>query len=79
MKIKLTKSQIELLETGTMFVGPNGIKYYYMPFWFQETLPKTDRVFEILHLDDLPNGLKQALQDLRDGKGYVAVKPDKEI
>ena len=68
MKIKLTQNQINFLERGTTFVGPNGVKWYYMPFWFKET--EEARVFDKFSLDELPEDFKKALQDHRDGKGY---------
>lgn len=69
MKTKLTKSQVELLETGTIFIGPNGFKYYYLPFWFNETLEKG--IFERLHLKDLSEDFQRAIRDQREGKGYM--------
>lgn len=75
-KVFLNENQIGFLKRGTTFVGANGFKWYYMPFWFKET--KEEGVFEEFSFDELPENFKQALQDHRDGKGYVAMKPDQE-
>ena len=64
MKIKLSNDQVEFLETGTVFVGPNGFKWYYMPFWFKETEEKG--TFEELSFDKLPEDFKKVIRERRE-------------
>lgn len=62
MNIKLTKEQIELLNTGNIINTVNK-KYYYLPFWFEED---KDNNFKILNFDSLPNELIEIIKEKKD-------------
>ena len=74
-KIKLTKEQFELLQTGTAVVLPNGDSYYYLPFWFKKCVgdlpehPAFDynTIFETYTFDNLPKELKDVIDAERSG------------
>ena len=72
MKVKLTRNQINLLERGTVFVGPNGQKWYYLPFWYKH---EGGNDFEQFSFDHLPEDFVEAIHEHREGLGYVVVKP----
>jgi hypothetical protein len=55
MKVKITKEQQELLDTGTMVITPENVTYRYLPFWYKET--EDEGVFEVIPLGKLPDDL----------------------
>ena len=61
--IKITKEQLEFLETGTMIYGPNGLKYYHMPIWFKET--PEEGIYETYSFDKLPEEFKEGIENIR--------------
>lgn len=64
MKVKLTKSQKDLLNIGSKVEGLDGHFYYYIPFWFRST--DNSNIFEQYHLEKLPDELKFLIQTKRD-------------
>ena len=36
MKVKITKEQQELLNTGTIVSTPENVTYHYLPFWYKK-------------------------------------------
>ena len=63
MKVKITKEQQELLNTGTIVSTPENVAYYYLPFWYKKT--EDEDVFEIIPLGKLPDDLVKLLKDER--------------
>lgn len=61
VKKKLPKETIDLLK-GMGSVVLLGKTFYFLPFWFKET--EEDGVFEIIHPDNLPKELIDALKEL---------------
>jgi hypothetical protein len=51
MKVKITKEQKELLNTGTIVSTTENVIYHYLPFWYKET--EDEDVFEIIPLGKL--------------------------
>jgi len=55
MRVKLTKSQRDLLNIGHKLHTSDGYAYYYIPFWFKST--DKSNIFEQYHLEKLPTEL----------------------
>ena len=67
-KIKLTSTQRDLFEIGTVVEIPTAYperKYLYFPYWIEENM-KTGETF-LLSWDHLPEELKQYINAKRDG------------
>ena len=60
MKVKITKEQQELLNTGTIVSTPENVTYHYLPFWYKET--EDEDVFEIIPLGKLPDDLAKMIK-----------------
>jgi hypothetical protein len=66
MKIKLTKQQEEFLLNGTVVNTKGGEKWIYFPYWFKET--NEQGVFEEYTFEQLPEGIKKYLNNLKEKK-----------
>jgi len=66
--IRLTCDQKDLLEWfGTVVHTNDGEnKYMYLPFWFKET--NTPGIYEVYSLENIPDDLKEAVDDIRNTK-----------
>lgn len=51
-KVQLNRSQIEMLNTGTMMNDGSDVRFYHLPMWFKST--ENDNVFEMIFPKDLP-------------------------
>jgi len=64
MKIELTNQQIQLLEMGKKInTGKN--TWYYLPYWYKHVEGNT---FEEISLEQLPEGLKKYLENIKNKK-----------
>ena len=60
MKLKLRKEQIEFLQNfAEIITTPNGKKYYFVPFWFEQI---GDDTFTTHTIGSPPNEVKNEIQ-----------------
>ena len=64
MMIKLTKSQMNLLNIGSKLHTSDGYDYYYIPFYFKST--DKPNVFEQYSLEKLPTELLYLIDTKRN-------------
>jgi len=62
--LKTTKHLKDFIEEHASVVNTGGKKYYYLPYWFVEN----DGEFYGMHLNNLPQDLKSAIEDLKTGE-----------
>jgi hypothetical protein len=62
------KSVGEFLRSFTAVSTPDGKRYYYVPYWFEEV---DDNQFVLHGLDNLPEELKYQLNRVRDKQDDV--------
>ena len=64
MKIKITKEQQDLLNTGSVVITPEDETYLYLPFWYKKT--EDEDLFEIISPEKLPEDLVKAINIMRE-------------
>lgn len=65
MNVQLTKEQSEFLKGNSSMVTNEEESWYYMPYWWKENKEVGENVFEITTFDNLPEHIKQLIQDSR--------------
>jgi len=75
-EVKLSEDQINLLKNGDLFIGPNGQKWYHLPFWYCKRFTDSNTLYEVYHVDSLPEKFVDALNDHKEGKGFIIYKED---
>jgi len=65
VKMKLNIQQIGLIKSMASMVtsGHDGKQYFFLPFWFKET--DENNIYEVFHLDNLPEDLTKQLPGVR--------------
>jgi hypothetical protein len=63
IKVKFSKEQIDLLNTGTIVTTASGETYRYLPYWFRET--NEEGVYELFTFEKLTDELIETIKDIR--------------
>ena len=62
METRLTRKQVELLEMGDKYYGPNGQVWYHLPLWFKKENSRVG-AFKTYSPDDLPEYVKEGIKN----------------
>lgn len=65
MNVQLTKEQLKFLKGNSSIVTTEEESWYYMPYWWKENKEVGENIFEITTFDNLPEHIKQLIQDSR--------------